>query len=146
MSRAKRIVRFTFWMNNLIFLSLICLYAGLNHQLPGWIVSPSVIVGIIVLVYMYWYLANKLDVNIHKMSGFYFVDDERDKEIALKVHSHVLTLLLYGIFILIPFTYFLTLSNLSISAFSTLMILALIGLILISNIQYYYLWSKYDPS
>lgn len=142
MSRAKRIVRFTFWLNNLILLLLAALMIGSFGDLfYGW--EPIISFVLVVVCFtMFWYMRNRLGVKSFR--GLYWVDDERERTITLKVHSTVMissTYFLYGLLVII-----FLMMNWHLSArdlgqiLMTIVWLALIA----SNLQYYWLWLKYD--
>lgn len=93
---------------------------------------------------MTWYLHKRLDVQSFK--GFYWVDDEREKAIALKVHSTVMasgTYFLYGLLVII----FLLMNFEMPAQLLGRTILSIVWLALVvSNGQYYWLWSRYDQA
>ncbi|MFC6261461.1 hypothetical protein [Levilactobacillus fujinensis] len=80
MTRAQRIVRFTFWSNNLTAIILAILFW---IDMPDWLTMVVVLLMTVNLWGMCWYLSKYLGVKTFK--GLYFVDDERDKAVALRV-------------------------------------------------------------
>ena len=139
MSRAKRIVRFSFWLNTITLVLL-----------GGFMVVPlsspwvPVLAGscLVLLGGSGWYQRHRLGV--HSARGFYWVDDERERAIAYRVHSAVLTsgtAFMYGLLVA---AFFLTIFRLPAQLLGqTVFLLVWLGL-LAANGQYYWLWHKYD--
>ncbi|ARN89178.1 DUF2178 domain-containing protein [Levilactobacillus brevis] len=144
MSRAKRILRFTFWVNNLVFLLLAALIiVSFSHLFYIWAPILSLVL-VVTCVAMLWYMQHHLGVKSFK--GLYWVDDERDRLITLKVHSTVMisaTYFLYGLLGIICLLLNWHLSSQELGQ----TLLAIIWLALVaSNLQYYWLWLKYDQA
>ena len=144
MSRAKRILRFTFWVNNLVFLLLAALIiVSFSHLFYIWAPVLSLML-VVTCVVMLWYMQHHLGVKSFK--GLYWVDDERDRLITLKVHSTVMfstTYFLYGLLGIICLLLNWHLSSQELGQ----TLLAIIWLALVaSNLQYYWLWLKYDQA
>ncbi|MBS0947297.1 hypothetical protein [Levilactobacillus brevis] len=144
MSRAKRILRFTFWVNNLVFLLLAALIiVSFSHLFYIWAPILSLVL-VVTCVAMLWYMQHHLGVKSFK--GLYWVDDERDRLITLKVHSTVMfsaTYFLYGLLGIICLLLNWHLSSQKLGQ----TLLAIIWLALVaSNLQYYWLWLKYDQA
>lgn len=142
MSRAKRILRFTFWVNNLVFLLLaVLIIVSFSHLFYIWAPIISLVL-VVTCVAMLWYMRHQLGVKSFK--GLYWVDDERDRLITLKVHSTVMvsaTYFLYGLLGIICLLLNWRLSSQELGQ----TLLAIIWLALVaSNLQYYWLWIKYD--
>lgn len=144
MSRDKRILRFTFWVNNLVFMLLAALIiVSFSHLFYIWAPILSVML-VVTCVAMLWYMQHHLGVKSFK--GLYWVDDERDRLITLKVHSTVMfsaTYFLYGLLGIICLLLNWHLSSQELGQ----TLLAIIWLALVaSNLQYYWLWLKYDQA
>ncbi|NLR31920.1 hypothetical protein [Levilactobacillus tujiorum] len=140
MTRAQRIVRFTFWNNNLTFVILGILFWV---DMPVWLNLMVVLLISANLAGLMWYL-NRL--GIKKISGLYFVDDERDKAVALRVHNACMNTLLQGMFLLILVVFVLKSPDwqLTVTTFGNIILGLLLLVMVASNCQYYYLWQKYD--
>ncbi|MCF7522672.1 DUF2178 domain-containing protein [Levilactobacillus brevis] len=99
---------------------------------------------VVTCVTMLWYMRHHLGVKSFK--GLYWVDDERDRLITLKVHSTVMisaTYFLYGLLGIICLLLNWHLSSQELGQ----TLLAIIWLALVaSNLQYYWLWLKYDQA
>lgn len=144
MSRAKRILRFTFWVNNLVFLLLAALIiVSFSHLFYIWAPILSVML-VVTCVAMLWYMQHHLGVKSFK--GLYWVDDERDRLITLKVHSTVMISATYFLCGLLGIICLLLNWHLSSQELGQTL-LAIIWLALVaSNLQYYWLWLKYDQA
>ncbi|CAM2749784.1 DUF2178 domain-containing protein [Levilactobacillus brevis] len=144
MSRAKRILRFTFWVNNLVFLLLAALIiVSFSHLFYIWAPILSVML-VVTCVAMLWYMQHHLGVKSFK--GLYWVDDERDRLITLKVHSTVMISATYFLCGLLGIICLLLNWHLSTQELGQTL-LAIIWLALVaSNLQYYWLWLKYDQA
>ncbi len=96
------------------------------------------------LGFLCWYLSARLGVKSFK--GLYFVDDERDREIALRVHNVCLNTFITGICLLMLLVFILMDSGwqLTVSRFGNIILCYLLLMMFGSNCQYYYLWRKYD--
>lgn len=90
-----------------------------------------------------WYLNH---LGIKKVRGLYFVDDERDKAVALRVHNACMNTLLQGMFLLILVVFVLKSPDwqLTVTTFGNIILGLLLLVMVASNCQYYYLWQKYD--
>lgn len=143
MSRAKRIVRMTFWMNNVALVALGVLVLGRLWALP----ITGTLVAMLLLVTSYWILAWTLNQRYHvkqRPSGMWYTDDERERAIALKVHSACLTGMTNGVWGLIALGSILFLVRFETQTL-LLTLLAVAYLIAAgANVQYYYLWWRYD--
>lgn len=141
MIRAQRIVRFSFWNNNLTVLILGVLFWV---NMPTWLSLTVVLLISVNLGFLCWYLSTRLGVTSFK--GLYFVDDERDREIALRVHSTCLNTFITGICLLMLVVFILMGSGwqLTVSRFGNIILCYLLLMMFGSNCQYYYLWRKYD--
>lgn len=144
MSRAKRILRFTFWVNNLVFLLLAALIiVSFSHLFYIWAPILSLML-VVTCVAMLWYMQHHLGVKSFK--GLYWVDDERDRLITLKVHSTVMFSATYFLCGLLGIICLLLNWHLSSQKLGQTL-LAIIWLALVaSNLQYYWLWLKYDQA
>lgn len=144
MTRAQRIVRLTFWDNNLTVVLLGGLFFGV--AMPSWL--SLIIVALISanLGGLCWYLSKYLGVKAFK--GLYFVDDERDKVVALRVHNACMNTLLSSIYALMAIVFVLMGSgwHLTVVLFGNIILGLLLVVIVVSNCQYYYLWHKYDKA
>lgn len=94
MTRAQRIIRFTFWMNNFYLAVTGVLIWGFTGMTPLWIVTLFTLSIAVVLGFSVWYMKKYFGV-VHT-SGLYFVDDEREKSIALRVHNTCLMTFIYA--------------------------------------------------
>nr|WP_225426220.1 hypothetical protein [Levilactobacillus brevis] len=93
---------------------------------------------------MLWYMQHHLGVKSFK--GLYWVDDERDRLITLKVHSTVMVSATYFLCGLLGIICLLLNWHLSSQELGQTL-LAIIWLALVaSNLQYYWLWLKYDQA
>lgn len=144
MSRAKRIVRVTFWSNTFFLIMLAALMAvtfGNLFQERALILGLDLVLVIGIFI-MFWVLQRRLDVKSYK--GLYWVSDEREREIALKVHSAIMmgnTYFLYGLLVVI---FLLMNFGLSTQRFGQVL-LGLVWLyLLFTNVQYLWLWTRYD--
>jgi len=141
MTRAQRIVRFTFWSNSLTFIILGILFWV---DMPSWL---SLVVILLIcgnLVGMPWYLSKYLGVKTFK--GLYFVDDERDRMVALRVHNACMSTL-FNCICLLMLTVFILMSTgwqLTVASFGNVILGLLLLIVFGSNCQYYYLWHRYD--
>ncbi|HIW72343.1 MAG TPA: hypothetical protein H9875_06915 [Candidatus Levilactobacillus faecigallinarum] len=102
MSRVKRIVRFTFWSNNFLLIVIAGFMLMSYVHLPSMVAPVCAIGLLVILVGMQWYLHNRLGVR--SLKGLRWVDDERERGIALKVHSVVMmsaVYFLYGLLLVI---------------------------------------------
>lgn len=148
MSRSSKIVRFTFWMNNIFYLLLLALYIfGFYMTVTKFTITLSLlfVVGMLILFkWEFWYLRNKLGVSSTK-NVFYFTDDERERYIAMRVSGQLIktsSLILILLFILTG-----SLTNLyvmNVKLFGAVMIIAITIAMYWLNIQYYILWNKYS--
>ncbi|MDT7015093.1 hypothetical protein [Levilactobacillus namurensis] len=144
MSRAKRILRFTFWTNNVELLVLMGAFwvpqSGIETPLLA-----ALAVGLFGGIgWFLWYARQRL--NIRTFRGMYWVSDEREKEIALKVHSAMLTSGIVFVEVLLLLVSVLMARQLSVYAFGrTIEFLIWLGLAA-GNGQYYWLWCKYDQA
>ncbi|WP_225416749.1 hypothetical protein [Levilactobacillus brevis] len=131
-------------MNNLVFLLLAALIiVSFSHLFYIWAPILSLML-VVTCVAMLWYMQHHLGVKSFK--GLYWVDDERDRLITLKVHSTVMfsaTYFLYGLLGIICLLLNWHLSSQELGQ----TLLAIIWLALVaSNLQYYWLWLKYDQA
>lgn len=140
MSRSTKIVQFTFWMN--VF-SLVMIAALLIIKLliqNTFILWTGVMITLIGATLFLVILKKKF--SIKNFTGFYWIDDERDKEITLKVHSEIMqSMISFMYFILIIIPILLSILNatyLGLTIFSITWLTAFL-----TNIQYYHLWVKY---
>lgn len=148
MSRSKKIILFTFWMNNieipLFAIFIFGLIFSKNKGLMAAMLALLLAVLLIVVIqFELWYLRDRL--NVYKVrSIFCFTDDEREKEIAMKVHSEMMISFINGFFgsvILMVGAWLFNLSAISIiTCFTVLWVIYGVGI----NIQYLYLWNKFD--
>jgi len=142
MSRVKRIVRLTFWINNLVLGTWVALYTGFGAtgQAPWSLgVAVACLAGVL---YLMWRLKYRVGVNFSELKGLDFTSDERERAVAFKVHSSLLVSwgqLLWGLFLLAAVPSFG-----GPLPFKTLMVGAITLVIFGGNCQYYYLWWKYD--
>ncbi|MGR6795092.1 hypothetical protein [Levilactobacillus brevis] len=131
-------------MNNLVFLLLAALIiVSFSHLFYIWAPILSLML-VVTCVAMLWYMQHHLGVKSFK--SLYWVDDERDRLITLKVHSTVMfsaTYFLYGLLGIICLLLNWHLSTQELGQ----TLLAIIWLALVaSNLQYYWLWLKYDQA
>lgn len=140
MTRAQRIVRFTFWSNNLTFIILGILFWV---NMPVWLQLTVILLISANLVGLMWYFHH---LGIKKIKGLYFVDDERDKSVALRVHNTCMSTLLNSIILLILVVFILMGSGwqLTVTSFGNIILGLLLLIMFGNNYQYYYLWQKYD--
>lgn len=151
MTKAYRIVKFTFYTNSLLFLLISGILGSLllpTGVLMGYkellVFIMSILVGAI--GFADWFFIEKvMGAKLAKGGLFYFIDDERDKQIAHKVHT---TLFGYdsqfGSFaiLIIPIAvYVLTISGRE--AMISLIVSWLVSQEII-NYRYWYLWRKLD--
>ncbi|WP_318766053.1 hypothetical protein [Lactiplantibacillus carotarum] len=143
MSVAKRIVRFTFWMN-LVTFSLLGLEMGsFLYHLPR-LVSLLLAVGLAgVISFQTWFLKRRYGVT--KIETFYSTGDERDREIAFRVHNNCIYFLTQGLIFLMVVVFLLLLAGMTSALKLGTWTLGIAFVVLLcSNCQYYYLWQKYD--
>ncbi|KRK20537.1 hypothetical protein FC61_GL001318 [Levilactobacillus brevis ATCC 14869 = DSM 20054] len=131
-------------MNNLVFLLLAALIiVSFSHLFYIWAPILSVML-VVTCVAMLWYMQHHLGVKSFK--GLYWVDDERDRLITLKVHSTVMISATYFLCGLLGIICLLLNWHLSTQELGQTL-LAIIWLALVaSNLQYYWLWLKYDQA
>ncbi|WP_233750800.1 DUF2178 domain-containing protein [Levilactobacillus brevis] len=124
-------------MNNLVFLLLAALIiVSFSHLFYIWAPILSLML-VVTCVAMLWYMQHHLGVKSFK--GLYWVDDERDRLITLKVHSTVMFSATYFLYGLLGIIYLLLNWHLSSQELGQTL-LAIIGLALVaSNLQYYWL-------
>ncbi|WP_143461929.1 hypothetical protein [Levilactobacillus enshiensis] len=141
MTRAQRIVRLSFWSNNLTTIILGILFWV---NMPSWLNLLVVVLITVNLGGFCWYLSKYLGVK--SFSGLYFVDDERDQAVALRVHNACMNTLFTSICLLMLGVVILMGSDwqLTVSSFGNIILFCLLLIIFGSNCQYYYLWRKYD--
>ncbi|KRK95959.1 hypothetical protein FD25_GL002420 [Levilactobacillus acidifarinae DSM 19394] len=97
------------------------------------------VIGIFI---MFWMLQRRLDVKSYK--GMYWVSDERERDIALKVHSAIMTGNTYFLYGLLLVIFLLMHFGLSTQRFGQIL-LVIVWLYLIAiNVQYFWLWNHYD--
>ena len=145
MSRAKRIIRFTFWSNMGVWLLLMLEMGSFIYRLPLVISLIAALVLVLALGLQGWTLKRRYGVT--KTTGMYFTDDERERTIAYQVHSSCLAFLTQGLLGLLVVVFLLLLAGMTSGVQLGTWTLGLGFLILfISNCQYYYLWQKYDPA
>lgn len=147
MSRSSKIVRFTFWMNNISYLLLFMTYwFGLSIVTTRLAIIPAILcmTGLaMVVTYEFWYLWTKLGVTSMK-DIFYFVDDEREKYIAMRVSSQLIQTGSIQLIILFVLTGLLTnLPTIGVREFGMIMMVAIAIAMYWLNIKYYVLWNKY---
>lgn len=148
MSRSKKVVNFTFWMNNIWQIGFIFIaIATVNN----WHLSAFIALGIIIvaLTVELVYLQKKFHVfQSNIFDSLYFIEDERDKIIALKVHNQLMVT--YSILSMIFFLLLMWLwgshNGLSLSAIFYYLIAWLALILIIPNVQYFILWNKYDEA
>ncbi|CAH1857294.1 hypothetical protein SAMN05216341_11240 [Leuconostocaceae bacterium R-53105] len=142
MSKTKQIIHTTFWFNNIWqgTLVLTVLFANLNYY------NYAIFAALISFLFIFLELLTlkrkynvKFGNNMYQSKNIlYFISDERDKEIAYKVHTKLIITYQFIIAIAIIFsTYFLRENHL---LFIVWVALALY----VPNIQYYVLWNHYD--
>ncbi|MCM6796366.1 hypothetical protein NE295_03515 [Levilactobacillus brevis] len=131
-------------MNNLVFLLLAALIiVSFSHLFYIWAPILSLML-VVTCVAMLWYMQHHLGVKSFK--GLYWVDDERDRLITLKVHSTVMFSATYFLCGLLGIICLLLNWHLSSQELGQTL-LAIIWLALVaSNLQYYWLWLKYDQA
>lgn len=144
MSRARKILRFTFWTNNLTLLLIVIPMLATLYPLPHLVLPATIVLILLSAGFQSWYLIRKLKVS--SFQGLYWVDDERDREITFKVHSKLLTsgvAYLYGLLLITFVISQWHLTGLQLGAILFVLIwLGLIG----SNLEYYWLWTKFDQA
>lgn len=140
MSRAKRIVRLTFWLNNLLFMALVGFALVFTGYLPRVVLPGAVGLLIGSCIGLWWGLSHHFHVK--KLWGLYWVADERDQAIALKVHSTIMTVYMYYLYGLFFALLTLTATHHAVNLPRMLMLVWL--MLVSSNALYYWLWCKYD--
>jgi hypothetical protein len=142
MSKSKQLVRFTFWMNNLMILLLLLVVLALTSNLvPSIIGKISIVFIFIFSILARWYRQQRFAVK-----GFMSFDnyDEREQHIALKVNSTLLSFLLFGIFLLLILLFPLMSWISNVYTLGLIIILTLLVFVLCVNLLYFYLWYHYD--
>ena len=156
MSRAKRIVKSQFWINNFRYLFIILTLASFTEGWGLW----GVVFALLVVIEGFitpQYLKKKFHLKdpsegstFFSTSSLYFVSDERDKQIALKVHdniSRMYVVFLESFMLLLFFLYlFSALTHPVLSITNVYLILTIwAGLsLIVPNLRYFVLWNRYD--
>ncbi|WP_188351022.1 hypothetical protein [Leuconostoc pseudomesenteroides] len=145
MSDSKKIVRFTFWMNKIWQIGFV-LFSILMINNMRQIAMVTILVSVLASFFEMVYVSRKYHVQVfNQKDELYFAKDERDRDIALKVHSALI-----NTFILLVIALWLLLSILwGMNSLSmSLLFYVLNGWVafafIIPDIQYYILWHKYD--
>lgn len=145
MSDSKKIVRFTFWMNKIwqIGFVLFSIFMINNmHQLALVIILVSVAASIFEMVHV----SKKYHVQVfNQKDELYFTKDERDRDIALKVHSALIStfsLLVIALWLLLSILW--GMDSLSMAMLFYVLNGWVACALIIPDIQYYVLWHKYD--
>ncbi|CAK1226145.1 hypothetical protein [Fructobacillus cardui] len=143
MTKTKKIIRFTFWINLCWHTILVTGLFGAFLQWPQ--AYLLLVLALAISTYPSLYLPKKYGVKLtNQYNPFYFIEDEREKDIALRVHSKV-----FVSYYLIIGTGFVVLANVFsdvvTSEFKIFLATAWCVLALfLPNIQYYILWNRYD--
>lgn len=141
MSRASRIVRVTFWMNNVVMatLGVLILGRGTGTQMMGSLVAA----GGLFLVFMYLWWVLRVRLHVTSMRGMWYVDDERERTIARKVMTGCLAGLSNGLWGILVMGTALWLGQADSHLTVVLLLGTLYGLWLVINLMYYGLWTYY---
>ena len=151
MSRAKRIVKSQFWFNNLTYIFLTLLLISLVENWWKTLLVFAIldlIIGFIEPIYFKKKFNQKFSADF--LLSLYFVSDERDRQIALKVHDNISRLyvvFLESFMLLLFFLYlFSALSHPVLSITNVYLILIIwVGLsLIVPNLRYFVLWNQYD--
>lgn len=144
MSVTKKIVRFSFWMNVLWQAGLLLTIAFIFEK---WYVLALIttLLSVAVIFFETSFMTKRYHATPTKTSDvLYFAKDERDQQIALKVHSTILVTLTELIMLAFILLIFSLITHFSITAKVFWSIGWLSLAFFIPNIQYYVLWNKYD--
>lgn len=145
MSDSKKIVHFTFWMNKIwqigFVLSSISMINNM-HQLA----TVTILVSVIASIYEMYHVSKKYHVKVvNQKDELYFAKDDRDRDIALKVHSALIstfTLLIISLWLILSILWGMNSLSMTVTFY------VLNGWVacafIIPDIQYYVLWNKYD--
>jgi len=143
MTHSQRILRFNFWMTNLFLVIIGMFFLTTRLHAPVGVTLGLVIFNSVMLYFQLWVITHRFGVK--KIQGLYFVDDEREQAIALRVHNACMTTLIYSIYGLIIVVFLLMADwGLTIQTFGDIILTLLLLVLFSSNCQYYYLWRKYD--
>lgn len=146
MSESKQIVHATFWFNKIWQLGFIIFGVAMISEQQLIVVFSGILVlagfGIEML-----YINKKCDTKpANIFDTLYFTQDERDREIALKVHNALL--MTYGLLISLLFGLLICLwvgrDNLAFSTIFYILFGWVALALIVPDIQYYVLWNKYD--
>ncbi|MFT9390969.1 hypothetical protein, partial [Leuconostoc pseudomesenteroides] len=87
MSDSKKIVRFTFWMNKMWQIGFV-LFSILMINNMRQTAMVTILVSVLASLFEMIYVSRKYHVQVfNQKDELYFAKDERDRDIALKVHS-----------------------------------------------------------
>lgn len=143
MTKTQKIIRFTFLIN-LIWHTI--LVAGLLGTFLQWSQAYLLLLlALIISAYPSLYLPKKYGIKVtNQYDPFYFIEDEREKNIAFKVHSKIFV----SYYLIIGFGFGVLANAFSdgvTSEFKIFLATAWCTLALfLPNIQYYFLWNRYD--
>ncbi|GAP02523.1 hypothetical protein FPFC_014060 [Fructobacillus pseudoficulneus] len=143
MSKTQKIIRFTFWIN-LIWHTI--LVAGLLGVFLQWSQAYLLLIlALVISAYPSLYLPKKYGVKVtNQYDPFYFIQDEREKEIAFRIHSKIFV----SYYLIIGFG-FVVLTNVFSDGITLEFKIFLATVwcavaLFLPNIQYYLLWNHYD--
>lgn len=150
MSRSAKIIRFTFWTNNLVWLTffiglvLLILWGQMYQNHLMLLGAALLVLGSLLGWWQQSYLKKHLGIKSFK-DKYFFIDDEREKEIHLRILSKISGLVSLCLYVIVIMTV-----GLSLMPKMTVKILGIVVLTMVMltgiyvNYQYYYLWKKYD--
>ncbi|RRK10444.1 hypothetical protein D1831_07200 [Lactiplantibacillus garii] len=145
MSGARRVVRFTFWSNFGTFLLLALEMGSFMYHLPLMVSLVTALILAGAVFFQVWYLRHHYGVT--KVEEFYLAGDERDRNIAYRVHNSCLYFLTQALEGLLVAVFLLLLAGVtSAVALGTWILEIGFTILILSNCQYYYLWQKYDAA
>ncbi|WP_268912343.1 hypothetical protein [Lentilactobacillus sp. SPB1-3] len=149
MNKSERIVKFTFWTNNLMSI-LIGMIMFLTFTMNGWFpirqitIDALAIIAVFVLVVQIYYLRVKMNIPFSKWNNiYYFTEDERDENNANRVNSilagqdYQFWMYIIGIIPVLMYGFY----GSALLMMRSLIILFSVGTISI-NIRYKSLWNK----
>lgn len=145
MSDSKKIVRFTFWMNKIWQIGFV-LFSILMINNMHQIAMVTILVSILASLFEMVYVSRKYHVQVfNQKDELYFAKDERDRDIALKVHSALInTFLLLVIALWILLSILWGMNSLTMAVLFYVLNGWIACAFIIPDIQYYVLWHKYD--
>ena len=146
MSDSKRIVRFTFWMNKIWQIGFVLFSILMINNNMRQIATMIILVSFVAIIFERIYVSKKYHVRMgNQKDELYFAKDERDRDIALKVHSALInTFLLLVIALWILLSILWGMNSLSMAVLFYVLNGWIACAFIIPDIQYYVLWHKYD--